>query len=74
MRMMGMGQCYFVVLSPTGYHVQIEPFDPDYCNERLFPALERFCAPHFTFSQSLSCHNVVNCGGHPAPVRPARLS
>lgn len=34
--MMGMGQCYFVVLSPTGYQVIVEPLvqgwikkDPD---------------------------------------------
>ena len=43
MYMMGLGQCYFVVLSPSGYHVQIEPLDLSYCEGSLFPSLERFC-------------------------------
>lgn len=43
MFMMGMGQCYFVVLSPTGFQVVLEPLDAIYCSQILFPALERFC-------------------------------
>lgn len=43
MAMMGLGLCYFVVLSPTGYHVQIEPYDEAYCHSSLFPCLDRFC-------------------------------
>ena len=40
--MMCLGRCYFVVLTPTGYHIQIEPYDPSYTEASLIPCLERF--------------------------------
>ena len=43
MRMMGLGLCYFVVLSPSGYQVQVEPLDLVYTDRSLFPSLDRFC-------------------------------
>ena len=41
--LMGLGSCYFIVLAPTGYHVQVEPYDAAYVNTCLIPALEQFC-------------------------------
>ena len=56
MRMMGLGRCYFVVLSPTGYQVQTEPLDEAYTDASLFPALDHF----------------FRCAGRAAPGHPPR--
>lgn len=42
MWLMGLGMCYFVVLSPSGYHVTIEPYDAVYTTQSLLQSLISF--------------------------------
>lgn len=42
MWMMGLSQCYFVVLTPSGFQVIVEPLDVEYCTHRLVPTLDGF--------------------------------
>lgn len=69
MFMMGLGLCYFVVLSPTGYQVQVEPLDVAYCRNSLFPTLERFCRAVEAFTPPIPLHSHPPSSGHPR--RPA---
>jgi len=42
MWLMGLAFCYFLVLTPTGFQVIIEHFDPSYTTQGLIPNLVRF--------------------------------
>ena len=43
---MGLGYIYFIVLSPTGIQVSVEPYDPVYVTQSLLPALVDFWHNH----------------------------
>lgn len=49
--MMGLGQCYFVVLTPSGFQVILEPLDVAYCTQHLVPALDRFFRGTHTYKR-----------------------
>ena len=40
--LMGLGFVYFIVLSPSGFHVIVEPYDPVYVTQSLLPSLLDF--------------------------------
>ena len=40
--LMGLGFVYFIVLSPSGFHVIVEPYDPVYVTQSLLPNLLDF--------------------------------
>jgi hypothetical protein len=40
--LMGCGWIYFVVLSPSGFQVTVEPYDPVYVAQSLLPCLVDF--------------------------------
>ena len=39
---MGLSFVYFVVLSPSGFQVTVEPYDPVYVTQSLLPSLLEF--------------------------------
>ena len=44
--LMGLHSIYFVVLSPTGFSVTVEPYDDHYARSSLLPALLNFWHNH----------------------------
>ena len=40
--LMGQGYVYFIVLSPSGFQVSVEPYDAVYVSQSLLPALVDF--------------------------------
>lgn len=44
--LMGLSFVYFVVLSPSGFQVTVEPYDPVYVTQSLLPSLLEFWEHH----------------------------
>ena len=69
---MGLGYIYFVVLSPTGFQVTVEAYDPIYVTQSLLPSLLHFwnhiVLPAFEERDSLGKDN-VSVGWVPTFVR-----
>ena len=75
--LMGLGFVYFVVLSPSGYQVTVEPYDPVYVTQSLLPTLIEFwnkqVLPAFEERDQLGPENVP-IGWVPSNKKRAVLS